>query len=299
VRHGLILLPFLALAVCAVNAGAEQSAQPFPEVLFQRQFLTARSWKADEALDFATRNWPTYAEKQGFEDKTVLRRTTVNVLGSPFTAEFRVFKYDATQEVAVFGRDYGEAFCSTLFDWAIKNLGEPAKILEWTETSAVRTVTNTWSEKDADWAIGQGRVRIGCSGLKIGDGYVPALSTLIYRHQAQLKPLEDLVYIECSSTQKYVGKLSERSTEESAPLSFIVDPNRQKILRRDRSPFLETTTFSGEEILASKEQEKGTNTFRLDRITGGYQWTTRLKGDTSTGMDRWGKCVRIEPGKKF
>ena len=296
-----MLLPLVALAAWSADIAAE-STQPFPEVFVERGFLTGRSWKGDEEIDLATRNWPAFTDKQGFDDKTVLRKATVSVLGRRLTAEYRVFKADSTQEVVFVGSEYDEGFCSALFEWAVKNLGKPAKILEWSSSKPSKPVspwTETWSEKEADWAVGDGRVQIGCSGLKIADGYVPALSILVYRHQAQLKPLEDLVYIECSSTGKYVGRLANRSTEESAPLSLIVDPNHHQILRRDRSAFLETKKFTDEEILASKEEEKSTMSFRLDRIAGSYYWAIRLKDDKSTGLDRWGKCTRIEPGKKF
>jgi len=299
VLRRLLLLPLFALTAWSPNVAAEQSPLPFPAVFVDRGFLIGRSWKGDEEIERVMQNWPAYNDKQGFDDKTVLRRVTVSILGRPFDAEYRVFKNDSTQEVAVFGSDFGEDFCSALFDWAMKNLGKPAKVLEWSNSRSVRTWTETWSQKDADWAVGTGRIQIACAGLKIADEYVPALSTLIYRHETQLKPLEDLVHITCSSTKKYVGRFVERSLEESAPLNLILDPNHSKILRRDRTAFLETKKFTDEEILASKEDPKGTMLFRLDRIAGSYHWTIRLKDDKSTGIDQWGNCTRIEPGKKF
>jgi len=284
------LLCGLAISTTAVFA---DPPIPFPDALVDPAFLVTRTWKADEGLDSVTRNWLPYTGEQGFEDRTVTRRSQVTLLGRPFDAEYRVLTADSLLEIVFIGNRFDELFCSELFDWASKHLGKPSTKLDRSK-DALESV-----HIEADWTIGEGRVQISCAGVKIGDGSMPGLAMLVYRHQSHLRRLVDFVYIECSSTKRYVGKLSGSSTEDEAALTFIVDPNSSKILRRDKRPFLDTRKFTDEQIVASIQDEKRSDYFVLDRVTGNYQWQTRLKNDKNTGLDRWGKCLRIDPGKKF
>lgn len=66
----------------------------------------------------------------------------------------------------------------------------------------------------------------------------------------------------------------------------------------DKSLFGTTETFTDEEIIAVREDEKVVDRIRIDRVTANYRRTIRLKNGRG-GLDQWGTCVRVAPGKKF
>lgn len=271
--------------------------QPLSEALSDPQFVRNLSWKADKDLEAVVRNWPAYTGAQGFEDKTVLKTADVTILDTVFTAEYRVFKANSFAEVVLLHKsNYGEDFCPAFLGWTGKRLGKPDKVLD----RSVLGRDSSFNDVAADWLLGQTRVQLTCAGAKLYGGYVPAIAVLIYRHQDQLKALEDLIYIECSSTKKYVGPLlADRPTEDGPPLTLIIDPNGGKLLGRDKSLFLKPDKYTDEEILASEEDDKRKQDFRLDRVTGNYQWNIRLKSDTRNGLNQWGRCSRVDPARKF
>jgi hypothetical protein len=129
--------------------------------------------------------------------------------------------------------------------------------------------------------------------------FIPIFAALRYDHKDHLEALEDLIYIECSVTKKYVGSISSGTTIEDPPLILIIDPNNKELLARNKGSFLKTTKYTDEEILASKEDQKGRAEFQLDRVTGNYKWILRLKPNGNNGIDFWGKCSRVDPGRKF
>jgi hypothetical protein len=124
---------------------------------------------------------------------------------------------------------------------------------------------------------------------------------LIYGHQTTHKALEDLIYIECSSTKKFLGRLAQtnRGTEEDKPTRFIINPNDKSVRRWDKSRFGEVQRYSDEEIVTTWSTEKNSFTLRLDRRAGSYLIEGRFKDDSRTGLDIWGKCARTTPDKKF
>jgi hypothetical protein len=121
----------------------------------------------------------------------------------------------------------------------------------------------------------------------------------VYRHKDKLAPLHDLVHIECSSKRKTFGMGASATVEEGPPLPLIIDPNRNRLLRRDRSQYFETKKFDDNEILALKEDDRLTSTIRIDRISGSYRWTIDYKRQPPSGSEYWGKCIVVEPGQKF
>jgi hypothetical protein len=285
--------------VCSILIWASIiSAQPnlLPEALLDPQFLRSCTWKVDKRIQEIVSNWQGYTEKQEFVDKTVLNKVQVTVLGITFTAEYRVFITDSLAEIVLFsGSDYGEDFCPAFLGWATKHLGKPDKIID--RSSLGRD--SSFNDVTADWLLGQSRVQLGCSGTNIHGKFIPIIASLVYSHKDRLKALEDLIYIECSLTTKYVGSLSARKMEEGPPLTLIIDSNRRELLKRNKLLFLKTTKYTDEEILASTEDEKGKQDFRLDRVTGNYEWIIRLKPNSRDGADCWGKCLRVDPGRRF
>ena len=274
------------------------SAQPnlLPEALFDPQFLRNCTWKEDKRIQEIVKNWPSYTEKQGFRDKIVLNKGQVALLGIKFTAEYRVFNTDSLAEIVFWHeQDYGEDFCPAFLELTTKHLGKPDKIIDRSSSgkdSSLYDVT-------ADWLFGQSRVQVMCSGLTLNGKFIPVIAALRYDHKDRLKALEDLIYIECSVTKKFVGSISSGTTEEGPPLILIIDPNNKRLHGRDKRLFLETTKYTDEEILASKEDQKGKADFRLDRVTGNYKWIFRLKPNSNDGVDFWGKCSRVDPGRRF
>jgi hypothetical protein len=274
------------------------SAQPnlLPEALLDPQFLRGCTWKEDKRIQEIVRNWPSYTEKQGFPDKTVFNKEQVTILGIKFTAEYRVFNTDSLAEIVLLHeQNYGEEFCPAFLELATKRLGKPDKIIDRSSLQKDGSFYNV----TADWLLGQSRVQLMCCGMTSDGEFIPVLAALRYDHKDHLKALEDLIYIECSVTKKFIGSISSGTTEEGPPLILIIDPNNKQLLGRDKGSFLKTTKYTDEEILASKEDQKGKADFRLDRVTGNYKWIFRLKPNSRDGIDSWGKCSRVDPGRRF
>jgi hypothetical protein len=115
-----------------------------------------------------------------------------------------------------------------------------------------------------------------------------------------LKALEDLIYIECSSTQKYVGQFAEgRTPDEKPPMHFMLNPNDTSVRRWDKTMIGSTQRYSDDEVITTWSDDKGSAVLKIDRRAGSYLLQTRLKGDGRTGLDQWGKCSRTTPEKKF
>lgn len=274
------------------------SAQPnlLPEALLDPQFLRSCTWKEDKQIQEIVKNWPSYTEKQGFSDKIVLNEGQVVLLGIKFTAEYRVFNSDSLAEIVLLShQNYGEEFCPAFRELATKHLGKPDKIIDRTNLEKDGYLYDVTT----DWLFGQSRVQLKCSGMTLNGEFIPIFAALRYDHKDHLKALEDLIYIECSVTRKFVGSLSTETTKERPPLILIIDPNNKQLLGRNKGSFLKTTKYTDEEILASKEDQKAKADFRLDRVAGNYEWILRFKPNSHDGMDSWGKCSRVEPGKKF
>jgi len=274
-------------------------AQPklFPQALSDPKFLSNLTWKSDKGIEALVKDWPPYTEDQGFDDKTVLSSTEITILGTTFAAEYRVFKEDSLSEIVLVDKSaFSEKFCPSFIDWVTERLGKPNKVLD----RSIFGKTNSLNDFAADWLLGQTRVQLNCFGTTRDGKYISGSAILAYRHKDRLKALEDLIYIECSSTIRYTGSLfAGRPTEDGAPLTLIIDPNSERLLRRDKSSFLETTKYTDEAILASEENEKGKQDFQLDRVTGNYQLNLRLKRYPGTAMTQWGKCTRIDAAKRF
>jgi hypothetical protein len=157
----------------------------------------------------------------------------------------------------------------------------------------------SWVELEADWLFGQIRVQATCGGVRMGDTFIPAAVHVLYRHHTRLKALQDLVYIQCSVTKKYVGTLDKGTTEQGAPFALIIDPNRERLLRADKSPFSQTERYSDEEIVTAERTDERSVILKLNRVVGSYLMEVRLKKNPNTGLDQWGKCERVNPERKF
>ena len=272
-----------------------------PSELLSQDFLRARSWKADKGLEAFVHDWPRYSGNQE-NDRTTISNVSIDLLGVTFEAQYRVFKSDDSflaeyAEIALLHKDkYSENFCPSLLSSLTAGLGEPSKILD---RSTVLKDSGFYHHS-ADWLIGQTRVKFDCSGMVMHGSYIPVAASLIYRYRDHLKPLEDLIVVECSKTTKYVGPLfRDYAVEQSAPVTLIIDPNDRNLLRRDKLPFLKTVKYTDDEIIASEDAENGKQDFRLDRLTGNYEWKIRTKRDLSNGSDNWGKCSRVNAERRF
>jgi hypothetical protein len=263
-------------------------------------FLTSRTWKSDPGLDKAVSDWPLYDGKQEFEDKTVLRRVEFQVAGVVFEAQYRVFLKDPFAEIVLLsGGKFDESFCVRFSEWTKPMFGVPAKVID---MSLPPRKDEAYIQLEADWLLGATRIQFFCAGARIGDSFVPGAAYLLYSHQTMLKALEDLIYIECSSTTKYVGRLAgERgTTEEDVPTRFMINPNDNSVRGWDKEPIKgKMQRYSDEEIVTTWSDKKYSSVLRLDRRAGSYLIQTRLKGDERSGLDRWGKCSRTTSEKKF
>ena len=270
-------------------------AQTIPQALSDPEFVGTWTWKAGGSLETMLRDWPAYTGNQPFDDKKVVSSAQVTILGGRFTAEYRVFSNNSRGELAIYGDEHSEDFCPVFFIWATQRFGRPSKIIDLSKMGR----ENGFVDVTSDWLLGQTRVQLSCFEAKVHNQYIRGPAVLLYRHKDWLKALEDLIYIDCSSTKKYVGILADLQPKATVPLKLIIDPNRGLLLWPDTLPFLETRKYTDKEIVASIEDGKVRHEFRLDLTTSSYQWNVRVKEDSRTGVDQWGKCSRADPPGMF
>lgn len=293
-KHALcLILTILCLDVSLLYAAADD-AQPFPEALIDPAFLRQLTWQADKRLENAVAGWPTYSGDQEFQDKIVHRRAHVRILGSLFKAEYLTYKKKADAEIVIYGGagDEVPADCGVWLTWVERALGLPKKVVDLSPPGGL----DWWA---ADWLFGETRVQFWCTGVWMERDSIPAIVALRYNHRERLAALEDLTHLECSRQFRHVSDgLPKDKVREDSPVAWIVDPNRKRLLGANKLPLGKTETFTDEEIVAVREEEKYTSRIRINRVTASYLLTVRLKGD-SGGLDQWGTCVRVAPGKKF
>jgi hypothetical protein len=292
------LLLVIGILAFGTYGHASLAGQSFPEPLGSPQFLASQTWKPSSDIDKIVANWSPYTGEQGFSDRTILKATRLELPGGIFEAEYRVDKNDPFVEILISAgaQDY-KSDCSHFRALVTGYFGEPTKLIDRSKPGK----ENSWVEWDADWLFGQTRVRASCAGLMMGDNFITGIALILYRHHTMLKALEDFVYVECSvKQQQYVGSMARGNTPpQMRPFTLLIDPNRQTLLRQDKSAFSKVERYSDEEIVVTNESETGVVTLRLDRMTGGVSMQTRLKKDASSGTDGWGKCERVSGEKKF
>ena len=288
---------FVALFFCIASfAGAApaQEVRQLPEVLTNPQWLSGRTWKLDGDVEGLVRDWPVYGEKQQFEEKTVLKRTRLKVLGGIFDAEYRVFKKDQVAEIAIYGNEFGQRFCSAFLDRSEGRLGKPSKLFDLSQGQG-----QSYVEIRAEWLLGETRVQFVCTGTTFSAKFIPLLATIVYQQKDSPRTPLDLVYLECSaSTTRDVGPDSPKPADQEAPMVVIIDTFREALLSQSKVYLGKTTKYSEKEISVSLETDKSIGVFRLDRITGAYLWTARAKGDSRLTLNSSGKCSAIPSEKK-
>lgn len=291
----------LALAgvfACLIQATVSaQELQPFPQALADPHFLTSHTWKPSSDFDKIVASWSPYTRDQGFTEKTVVKEVKIELLGSTFKAEYRVYKNEPSVEIVLWStdKDY-KSDCPRFRAWTNRFFGKPATAIDRSQPGKQES-TIDWT---ADWLFGQVRVQASCFGVMMGDSFIAPSVVILYRHHTLLKALEDLVYVECSITQgQYVGSLVPGSPPQIAPFTLIIDPNEKRLLRHDKSDFSKVDRYSDEEIVVTHEGKANLVTIRLNRLTGGLLLQTRRKDELRSGSDNWGKCERVSGEKKF
>ena len=293
----------LALFCIDVNilSAALQTAevQPFPAELRDPTFLRQLTWLADKSLENAVAGWPEYTGNQGFEEKTVKRRTRIRIgeFESFFEAEYRIHKSKGDAEIILMNTGASEvtADCDTLFTWTKQAFGQPETVVNLSTPKS----DNSFTDLSADWLFGETRVQFSCSGVWIGNKFIPALTSLRYNQRERLAALEDPIHLECSAQQRWTSHELDQTVRERPPIGFIINPNSNSLLRANGSFFGKTEKFTDEEIVAGFEDETAAVQIRIDRVTASYLLTGRGKKDSRIGFDQWGKCLRVAPGKKF
>jgi hypothetical protein len=296
IRWPCIVVAMLCCLLAHVLAPSAGELQPFPPALLDPKFLASQTWDQTSAVENVVTDWSPYLEKQGFSDRTVLKGTKIEILGSAFEAEYRVFKNTPSLEIFFHSGagDYKND-CSSFLGWSTRYLGTPDKAID----RSIPGKGDSFTDVEAEWLFGQTRVQAMCGGVKMGDSFIAALVAIVYGHHARLKTLQDLVYIQCSATKKYVGSFDKRATEQGAPLGLIIDPARERLLRGNKYPFTKTDRYSNDEIIASESNKDGSAVLNLNRVTGSYLMQVRIRMDANSGYDQWGKCEKVNPERKF
>lgn len=296
----------LILSVILFVPVSAQEPKVLPRILTDPTLLASRTWKSDTGLEKAVSDWPLYEGKQEFDDKTVVRRGQVQVAGVVLEADYRIRVKDSYAEVVLIGpadKNGGPAdkfdapMCIRFSEWTAPMLGVPSKVID---LSSPVEKDNAILDIDADWLLGETRVKLSCSGVKLDGKFLSGVVMVTYGHHTMQKALEDLIYIECSSTRKFVGRSAEgRGATEEAPVRFMINPNDGTVRRWDKSTIGKTQRYSDEDIVTTWGNEERSFQLRLDRRAGSYLLEIRRKNDPRTGLDTWGKCARTTPDKKF
>lgn len=95
-------------------------------------------------------------------------------------------------------------------------------------------------------------------------------------------------------------EFADGEVREGAPVHSIVEPN-WKMLRWSKEVFTKAERFTDEQIVVVREREEQNEKFvdriEIDRVTGNYKRT--FLSPKGHGVEQWGTCTRVAPGKKF
>ena len=297
---------WLVLVLCCLDVSTLSAAPqtekfpPFPKELRDPAFLRQLTWRTDSGLENVVAGWRMFSDQQSSDGDLIIQRFTgVRILESEFVATYGTSRAKGDAEIVVERRgDTVTDGCDALFTWAKGALGQPEKSVDHSTPQEAIIL--------ADWLFGQTRMRFECFGGWI-EAHAPNTVTLIvdltYRHQERLPALEDPIRLECSAQERWTSG-DDQTVRERPPIGFIIEPNSKEILRgSDNSPFGKTEKFTDEEIVAGFETETGVIRIRIDRVTADYLITKRPPLTDPfkdlPGLETWGKCVPVAPGKKF
>jgi hypothetical protein len=295
-KHALCLaLALLCLDVSLLSA-APQTAEfpPLPKELRDPAFLRQLTWRADGELDNVVAGWLEDSGKTLRGDSIIQRFAVIRILESDFLATYAVRNIKGDAEVVIDSDNHNNkmADCNALFTWAKGAFGQPEKAVDLSIMSSIANL-------EADWLFADTRVRLLCSGVWIEHKFTPAVVFLRYNHREHFAALEDPIQLECSSQISSDG--DDKTVREAPPVGFIIDLNDKRLLWADNKfPVGKTVKFSDEEIVAdlANGSQMLKDQIRVDRVTASFVRTVSIEGGGS-GTQRWGKCVRVAPGKKF
>lgn len=282
---------------CQVRAVEPRIIPPL-DALLDPTLLASLSWKSDRKMEELVRTWPSYLGKQGFEEKLVKRQAEVEILGTRFTAEYRVYKgADIAEIVFISKSDQVGEFCSKFYEWTQTKFGSPAHFIDRSTLAS----EDSFKDISADWLFNSVRVQMGCGELKVYKEYISLLASIMYRHKEYLEGLKALIYIECTAlkdTTVFEGTKSESASTRPSRM-WIIDPDRKALLHLKKHPFGKTNSYSDEVIEATQQVKDGTIEININRVTGNYLMKVRTQKDSNNVMEEWGTCSKIEPKQKF
>lgn len=297
--HSRATLAFLLLVFlpCQIFAAEPRSSSPI-DSLFDPTFIGSLSWNADNKIEEVVHTWPSYSGRQGFDNKLVRRQGEVEILGTKFEAEYRVYKETDKAEVTFIAplKAQPGPFCLKFREWIQTKLGKPAVFID---TSILPP--GKFIAIEADWLFNAAIVEMSCDESPVVDNVYIGLVTVRYSHKDHLEPLKALIPIECigsKRTHTINGDTHARLVTDP-PIKWIIDPNGKRLLRPDRSSFGKTESYSDEMIAVSKEGDDIKIEVRIDRVTGNYLLKMDRTKESARGFEEWGRCSRIEQAQKF
>src|SRR5579863_2515574 len=291
IRRSVQFSAFLCSLLATVSFPHAQEVANFPTELSSTDFLNNLTWKSDDNLNQIIASWPKFSGPQGFQDKSVEKRTTVKLLGGDFMAEYRVFHKDNASELVFFSDEqFPREFCGESLNWATGKFGQPEGLADIQTETAVKI--------RGSWRLGNTRVRLVCIGYQGEMKFISGLAILAFAPLHYSIPVENLAYIECSGTQRNFAGASDLGQRDGTPFSLIIDSNEKVLLKRDGLPFLQTDQFSQDEIKASEKIKTVELNFALDRITGSYKYDVIFENQSGRSEEH-GKCSKVDKARKF
>lgn len=156
------------------------------------------------------------------------------------------------------------------------------------------------SQLNAQWKMGKTDFIIRCAIFRAYDSLTTPIIIYAINHDDDAADIQDNVFLKCEHHAKLYGKVLNKSQSEESPINIIIDPNTESVSSGTHS-FIngKITLYDKNNIIIEYEESKKKTMFRLDRNLGNYSYNTQLKNDTTTGIEGWGDCKKVDPSEKM
>src|ERR1035438_4248784 len=159
---GFIALGFIACTLATLTSfipstdSLAQEPAGIPDWLSNKVKLKKEKWEKSGYLSAITEKWPAYDGEQGLDEKDILKRTELEIMGVRFRAEQHKYRKDETQELVSYNLDpYPESFCKSIFGKLTASLGK---------TNNVAEISHPGYESiSSSWETGNSIIRFQCS----------------------------------------------------------------------------------------------------------------------------------------
>lgn len=300
------LIATLLLTSTGLNAG-------LPSKALDAEFLRTLEWTDIKSVKMLVSNWShneSSSETHTFPnhpDLSVVDSGQLEIDGIVFDAAIQHFGATGLHRV-VFAAGSGSndykastrnmEFCSRQAGLFNDQYGETPTIYDLSRPTSTQTAT---VDMRGQWDIGETRVVFKCFALKMYEGFVPIIF-LSYGHRSSIDSLVMPLHILCSVNQKGTGIFEDENVSQNPPFQLTILDDREEIISRKNLGKVQH--FSDQSIITSmsNDKKKIESTFKLNRVTGTYEWEIVSTQDSSvggSGLLLWGQCEKVSSDSRL